>query len=93
MSKVKDLSLSERGKAELAWARINMPVLAEIRKRFEKEKPFSGMTIGVALHMEKKTGILLETLSCGGAKVLAGIAVFLLAPRVTDIGQVLGLDH
>ena len=72
MSKVKDLSLSERGKAELAWARINMPVLAEIRKRFEKEKPFSGMTIGVALHMEKKTGILLETLSCGGAKVFAG---------------------
>jgi len=71
MSKVKDISLSKAGESELLWARRNMPVLALIRQRFEKEKPFSGLTIGVALHLEKKTGILLETLSAGGAKVLA----------------------
>lgn len=71
MSKVKDPSLSAAGASELEWARRNMPVLASIRKRLEKEKPFSGMTIGVALHMEKKTGILLETLSAGGAKIFA----------------------
>ncbi len=71
MSKVKDVSLSSAGESELSWARRNMPVLASITKRFGAEKPFSGLTIGVALHLEKKTGILLETLAAGGAKVFA----------------------
>ena len=71
MSEVKDSSLAKKGAAELEWARRNMPVLASIRKRFGKEKPFSGMTVSVALHLEKKTGILLETLAEGGAKVFA----------------------
>lgn len=71
MSKVKDASLAKKGVAELEWARRNMPALGSIRKRFEKEKPFAGMAISVALHLEKKTGILLETLAAGGAKVYA----------------------
>ncbi len=71
MSKVKDPSLAKKGAQELEWARRNMPVLASIRKRFEKEKPFAGLTIATALHLEKKTGILLETLAAGGAKVFA----------------------
>ncbi len=71
MSKVKDASLAKKGEAELEWARRNMPALASIRARFEKEKPFAGMTISTALHLEKKTGILLETLAAGGAKVFA----------------------
>ena len=71
MSKVKDPTLAKKGAAELAWARSNMPVLAQIRKRFEREKPFAGLTISVALHLEKKTGVLLETLAAGGARVFA----------------------
>lgn len=71
MSKVKDSSLAKKGSQELEWARRNMPVLASIRKRFEKEKPFAGLTISTALHLEKKTGILLETFAAGGAKVFA----------------------
>ena len=71
MSKIKDSSLASKGGLELEWARRNMPALAKIRARFEKEKPFAGMTISVALHLEKKTGILLETLAAGGAKVFA----------------------
>ncbi|VVC03853.1 Adenosylhomocysteinase [Candidatus Burarchaeum australiense] len=71
MSKVKDLGLKAEGEDELSWARENMPALASIRKRFEKEKPFRGMRIAVALHLEKKTGILLETLKAGGAAVAA----------------------
>ncbi|MFA5929765.1 MAG: adenosylhomocysteinase [Candidatus Micrarchaeia archaeon] len=71
MSKVKDASLAKKGADELSWARANMPVLGKIRARFEKEKPFSGLTISVALHLEKKTGVLLETLSAGGARVFA----------------------
>ncbi|MFA6036476.1 MAG: adenosylhomocysteinase, partial [Candidatus Micrarchaeia archaeon] len=71
MSKVKDAGLAAEGEKELEWARANMPVLAGIRQRFEKEKPFKGMRIGIALHLEKKTGILLETLKAGGAEVTA----------------------
>jgi len=71
MSKVKDPKLSNEGMEELNWARENMPLLAIIGKRFEKEKPFKGMSVGVCLHLEKKTGILLETLVKGGAKVSA----------------------
>lgn len=71
MSKVKDKALAQNGKKELEWARRNMPVLKNVRAQFESEKPFKGLTIGVALHLEKKTGILLETLAAGGAKVFA----------------------
>ena len=71
MSKVKDISLATQGDAELEWARQNMPILAQIRKEFEKDKPLRGLRIGVALHLEKKTGVLLETLAAGGAEVAA----------------------
>lgn len=71
MSKVKDASLAAKGELELEWARRNMPALSQIRARFAKEQPFKGLSIAVALHLEKKTGILLETLAAGGAKVYA----------------------
>jgi adenosylhomocysteinase len=71
MSNVKDTSLAKKGASEIAWARANMPVLAEIRPRFESEKPLAGLTISVALHMEEKTCVLLETLAAGGARVFA----------------------
>ncbi|MDO8339334.1 MAG: adenosylhomocysteinase [Candidatus Burarchaeum sp.] len=71
MSKIKDAKMAGDGELELAWARANMPALMSIRKRFEREKPFRGLRIGVALHLEKKTGILLETLKAGGASVAA----------------------
>jgi adenosylhomocysteinase len=46
-----------------------MPVLSSIRERFVEEKPFAGMTIGMALHVEAKTAVLVETLAAGGAEV------------------------
>ena len=46
-----------------------MPVLAAIKKQFEKKKPFAGMTIGMALHVEAKTANLVSTLAAGGAEV------------------------
>lgn len=69
MSKVKEPSLAKAGQTELDWAQENMPVLKIIRGRFEKEKPLRGLKIGIALHLEKKTGVLLKTLVAGGAKV------------------------
>ena len=71
MSRVKDLALAAEGKKLLDWAQSNMPVLGSIRERFEREKPLSGLRVGVALHLEKKTGILLKVLVAGGAEVSA----------------------
>ena len=57
------------GLLKIEWAAQYMPVLAAIRKRFEKEKPFAGMTIGMALHVEAKTANLVSALAAGGAEV------------------------
>ncbi|PIU10188.1 adenosylhomocysteinase [Candidatus Micrarchaeota archaeon CG08_land_8_20_14_0_20_49_17] len=70
-SAVKDLSLAPKGEKEFLWAYSNMPLLKEIGKRFGKERPFEGMKIGVALHLEKKTAVLLYALKEGGAEVIA----------------------
>ena len=71
MSKIKNQALAQNGNKLLDWAADRMPVLAKIQKRFEDEKPLSKLTIGIALHLEKKTGILLRTLAAGGAKISA----------------------
>ena len=60
-----------KGENLLAWAEERMPILNNISKRFIQEKPLNGVNIGVALHLEKKTGVLLRTLQKGGAEVSA----------------------
>jgi len=57
------------GEMKLEWARRNMRVLAKIRERFEEERPLEGLTVGMALHVEAKTGVLAETLASAGAEV------------------------
>ncbi len=57
------------GKQKIEWARQFMPVLSAIRNEFGKEKPFKGITIGMALHVEAKTANLVSTLAAGGAEV------------------------
>ena len=71
ISRMEIHSLETEGKKRLSWAESNMPVLASIRQRFENEKPLQGTNTGVALHLEKKTGILLRTLVAGGAQLSA----------------------
>ena len=61
--------LLEKGKLRLKWAESHMPVLKEIRERFRKERPFKGLSIGMALHTEAKTGVLALTLADAGADV------------------------
>lgn len=46
-----------------------MGALMKVRERFAKEKPFKGLTIGMALHVTKETAVLVRTLVAGGAKV------------------------
>lgn len=69
-SLVKDPSLADRGGEQLYWAERNMPVLLEIRRRFEEEKPLAGQTVAACLHVTKETGVLVRTLAAGGAKVV-----------------------
>ena len=42
---VADLSLAAQGRARIEWAERSMPVLRQIRERFEKERPFEGVTL------------------------------------------------
>ena len=67
--KVKDINLAPKGALLVEWATEHMPVLAQIRSRFEKEKPLKGITIGACLHVTKETAVLALTLKAGGATV------------------------
>ena len=46
-----------------------MGIVTKIKDRFSKEKPFDGITIGMALHLTKETAVLVKTLHAGGANV------------------------
>ncbi len=65
--------LLEEGVRRIEWARAHMGVVGAIRARFEQEKPFAGLRVGMALHVEAKTCNLALALQAGGADVrLAG---------------------
>ena len=57
------------GFLRLSWAREHMPVSAQIRKMFEKDLPFRGLNISMALHVEAKTGVFALLLKEGGANI------------------------
>jgi adenosylhomocysteinase len=48
-----------------------MPLLARTRQDFAASRPFVGHRIGMSLHIEPKTAVLLETLAAGGAELVA----------------------
>ncbi|HYT80349.1 MAG TPA: adenosylhomocysteinase, partial [Actinomycetota bacterium] len=66
---VKDLTLAEKGRTRIEWANQEMGVLAQVRERFEKEKPLAGTRIGACLHVTTETVNLIRTLVAGGAEV------------------------
>jgi adenosylhomocysteinase len=57
------------GYAKIQWAERHMKVLGKIREMFKKEKPLEGVKVGMALHVEAKTAVLVKTLMDGGAEV------------------------
>ncbi len=61
--------MMDSGTLKIEWAAQYMPVLAAIKKQFAKDKPFAGMTVGMALHVEAKTANLVSALAAGGATV------------------------
>lgn len=57
--------------ARLAWVDRECRLLAEIRDEYAQTRPFDGLTIGSAIHLEPKTAALVRTLQSGGAEVIA----------------------
>lgn len=66
---VKDMKLAGKGKLRIEWAARQMPVLELIKKRFAKEKPLKGVSIGACLHVTSETANLMDALKAGGASV------------------------
>ena len=67
--KVKDASLAAKGHLQIEWASKHMPVLNQIKERFNKEKPLKGLALGACLHVTKETAVLVDAFTAGGAKV------------------------
>jgi adenosylhomocysteinase len=67
---VADLGLAARGAARIGWAAGQMPVLAELARRFAKERTFQGVRISACLHVTSETANLVRALVAGGADVL-----------------------
>ena len=70
MPDIKDPALAPSGRERIEWAAGEMQVLAQIRERFEKERPLAGVRIAACLHVTTETASLMETLAAGGAQVL-----------------------
>ncbi|MBX7106029.1 MAG: adenosylhomocysteinase [Gemmataceae bacterium] len=69
-SDIKDAKLAPGGKKRIMWADRDMPVLAAIRARFEKDKPLAGLRMSACLHVTAETANLARTLKAGGAELL-----------------------
>jgi adenosylhomocysteinase len=62
--------LAPMGKKRLLWADQDMPVLARVRDRFNREKPLKGLRMACCLHVTAETANLVRTLQAGGADVM-----------------------
>ncbi len=66
---VKDISLSDWGRKEIAIAETEMPGLMATREEFGAKQPLKGARIAGSLHMTIQTAVLIETLAALGADI------------------------
>jgi adenosylhomocysteinase len=66
---VKDVRQAAAGLQRIEWAGNQMPVLAQIRARFRKERPLKGQRVSACLHVTTETANLMLALKDGGAEV------------------------
>ena len=64
---IRDIALADRGRLRTEWAERQMPVLRQIRQRFERERPLEGCRLSACLHVTTETANLAITLKAGGA--------------------------
>jgi len=67
--KVKDFSLADWGRKEIAIAETEMPGLMALRAEYKGKAPLKGARIVGCLHMTIQTAVLIETLVDLGAEV------------------------
>ncbi|MEZ0226635.1 MAG: adenosylhomocysteinase [Alphaproteobacteria bacterium] len=67
--KVKDMSLADWGRKEIAIAETEMPGLMALRAEYKGKQPLKGARIVGCLHMTIQTAVLIETLIHLGAEV------------------------
>jgi len=67
---IADISLAESGQRRVEWADRHMPVLRQIRERFERERPLEGVRLGCCLHVTTETANLARTLLAGGGELM-----------------------
>jgi adenosylhomocysteinase len=66
---VKDISLADWGRKEIAIAETEMPGLMAIREEYGPKQPLAGARVAGCLHMTIQTAVLIETLKALGADV------------------------
>ena len=66
---VKDISLADWGRKEIAIAETEMPGLVATRQEYAAEQPLKGARIAGSLHMTIQTAVLIESLVALGAEV------------------------
>jgi adenosylhomocysteinase len=66
---IADIALADDGQRRVEWADRHMPVLAQIRERFDRERPLDGVRMACCLHVTTETANLTRTLLAGGAEV------------------------
>jgi len=65
---IADVKLAPEGRKRILWSDRDMPVLALIRERFERQKPLRGLRLGCCMHVTSETANLMRTLKAGGAQ-------------------------
>ncbi|MDX2157563.1 MAG: adenosylhomocysteinase, partial [Hyphomicrobiaceae bacterium] len=66
---VKDITLAEWGRKEIAIAETEMPGLMATRAEYGTKQPLKGARIAGSLHMTIQTAVLIETLKALGADI------------------------
>ena len=67
---VLDISQGHSGIRRIEWAAREMPVMRQIRQRFDEEKPLNGLRVSACLHVTTETANLMLALRDGGADVV-----------------------
>ncbi|WP_303798797.1 adenosylhomocysteinase [Alicyclobacillus macrosporangiidus] len=68
-SEIRDIALAPEGRRKIDWASAHMPLLAQLREQFQRERPFAGKRVAICLHLEAKTANLALLVQAGGAEV------------------------
>ena len=67
---IRDTRLAEQGQQRVEWALQEMPVVRELTRRFEKQRPLQGLRVSGCLHITTETANLARALKIAGADVV-----------------------